>query len=119
MGHTLTETDLPVVVEELHEAAAKWKQIGTQLGMSTGTLNEIEVTSRDSKTQLLEMVTQWLKKVDPLPTWEAVIEVLKKGIIGEARLADQLKNKHCKENLAENSQFPSGQPLPILLRVNP
>ena len=40
------------------------------------------------------MLTLWLKQVDPLPTWSALITALKQPTIGLQQLAEQIENMH-------------------------
>ena len=43
---------------------------------------------------LIEMLTLWLKQVDPLPTWSALITALQQPPIGLQQLAEQIEKMH-------------------------
>lgn len=45
----------------------------------------------------LEMLAEWLNKVDPRPTWSAMIAVLEKPAVGYQYLAEELKKKFINE----------------------
>jgi hypothetical protein len=66
--------------------------LGLNLGMSD--LDAIKEKYRgDPDKCFLEMLSQWLKKVDPRPTWSAMIAALEKPDVGYQYLAENLKKK--------------------------
>lgn len=74
------------------KVADRWKVIGVHLQI-------IDLSSIEKKHHmysdpqcLLEMLEGWLKRVDPPPTWIAMIEAIE--LLGEAQLAKELRNKH-------------------------
>ena len=71
----------------------KWENIGILLGLDPGELENIK-TQENSKpeSRLREMFKLWLKKVDPLPTWSAVVDALES--LEERGLAKQLQEKY-------------------------
>ena len=57
--------------------AAKWKNIGVLLNIEYGgKLQNIEADKKASLDALLEMIDEWLKRVDPLPTWNELVEAV-------------------------------------------
>ena len=50
----------------------KWKFIGIELGIDTGTLDTIEADYRKVDDRLREMINIWLKRASPRPTQSAV-----------------------------------------------
>ena len=76
-----------------HTMANKWKEIGVQLEISNLETTE---TKRHGDPQgcLLDMLETWLKRVDPPPTWSAVIEAVE--FLGNERLGKELKAKYCQ-----------------------
>ena len=42
---------------------------------------------------LVEMLDAWLRKVDPPPTWSAIIEAVE--FLGEEQLGRELREKYC------------------------
>ena len=74
-----------------HKVAHKWKMIGVYLEIRD--LDSIETKHHgDSHLCLLEVLDTWLKRVDPLPTWSAIIEALL--FLGEEQLGRELKEKY-------------------------
>ena len=44
---------------------------------------------------LKSMLRKWLKGIEPLPTWRALVDVLKSPVVGENRKAQELLDKLC------------------------
>ena len=84
------------VRKELWDVSTKWYDIGLELGLRTGVLENIRYQSQDAPTCLREMLLHWLKKVEPPPTWEGLACALESRTVGEPRLAEQLRTKYCK-----------------------
>ena len=55
---------------------ARWKLIGTELGIDTGTLDAIDANNRRSEGCLNELITGWLRNINPRPTRAAITAVL-------------------------------------------
>jgi len=76
-----------------HKAADKWKPIGIQLEINN--LASIETKHRsDPQPCLLEMLEIWLKRVDPPPSWAAIVEALE--FLKEEKLAEELREQYFK-----------------------
>lgn len=76
-----------------HKMANKWKAIGVCLGI--GDLKTIESKHRgDPQDCLLGMLEAWLNRVNPPPTWSAVIEAVE--FLGNEQLGKELKEKYCQ-----------------------
>ena len=90
-GQQLTVDDLRVLMKELNDVCAKWYNIGVQLGLSVGTLDAIEKQYSDPSDCLRKTLTTWLKS--STPGWTNVVDAL--NIVGEARLAAELKHTYC------------------------
>ena len=87
--------DLVNVLEELLDVSHKWYNIGLKLKVSLGKLDNIEYKELDSHTSMRKMLACWLKQIDPLPTWEALADALESRMIGEPKLAQDLRSKYC------------------------
>ena len=93
-------SDLSCVREELLDVSHKWFDIGLMLNLSVGTLACVREQYSGPSTALREMLFHWLKKVDPPPTWQGLAGALESRTVGEPRLAEQLKTKYCKTEVA-------------------
>ena len=88
---TLGVNDLSCVQEKLLDVSHKWFNIGLKLKLSVGTLERLRNQYPDVSTCLREILLEWLKKVDPPSTWEGLACALESRVVGEARLAEQLR----------------------------
>ena len=76
----------------LYPLATKWTDIGTLLGVG----ESIDRISREKKRIhdcLREMLSEWLKQIDPTPTWKELIDALE--------IVDKSKAKEISESLAQ------------------
>ena len=80
-GQQLSVNDLPVVMEELNNAHAKWYDIGLQLCVSVGTLDAIKEQYDDPSHSLRDTLTTWLKTCPSLPTWKNIVDALRSSTV--------------------------------------
>ena len=82
-------------MEALYKTVAdKWKSIGIYLHFPMATLKTIaQEHQHEPGDCLMGMLDAWLKKVNPPPSWSAIIETMK--FLGEEKLARTLKEKYC------------------------
>ncbi len=93
---TLSEVDLHEVHEALWKVRYNWFKIGIGLDLSYSDLENIQSESglyRDNDARLTKMIEIWLKRRDPRPTWQALIDVLESDMLGEEWLAEDIKAK--------------------------
>lgn len=70
--------------------AAKWRDIGIELELDIGMLQNIEQRCRgDPEACLTEMIIHWLKSTDPHPSCAALANALRARAVGESVLAEQ------------------------------
>ena len=108
-GQQLTvDDDLCVLTKELNDVRAEWYNIGVQLRVSDGTLKAIRQQCLNNPSDCLrETLTKWLKTCLSPPTWTNVVDAL--NVVGEARLATDLKQKYCLSIPASHTSV-IGQP---------
>ena len=89
----------------LYPVRAKWRDIGIELEIDIGTLDSIERSCHFQDNDCLtRMLDYWLKQTDPPPSWDAILEALESGPVGEGHLAEQVKQKYCKEQSSTNTK---------------
>ena len=77
-----------------HTVADKWEPIDIYLNLPMPTLKAIaEERQHDPHKCLLGMLEVWLKRVDPPPTWSAIIKAAE--FLGEEQLGRELREKYC------------------------
>lgn len=85
-----------------HAVADKWKAIGFRLEINN--LASIETKHRsDPQSCLLEMLEIWLKRVDPPPSWAAMVESLE--FLKEEKLAEELREQYFSVTLFLHAHF--------------
>ena len=85
------------VRNEIHDARAKWYDIGLELKVPLPTLKSIESKYvNDDKICLREVIAAWLR-ADDNATWESLVDALRTRVIDEPRLAAELEVKYCSE----------------------
>ena len=82
-------------MEALYNTVAnEWKPIGIYLHLPMPTLKAIDAEhQRDPHKCLIGMLEVWLKRVNPPPTWSAIIEAVE--FLGEEQLGRKLREKYC------------------------
>ena len=70
--------------------AAQWKIIGTMLGIEDHVISRIRADEDGVCDRLQELLTVWLKQVDPPPTWAALAESVE--VVDELR-AEEIRTR--------------------------
>ena len=105
----LTIDDLKDIISEIRDARSKWEEIGLQLNIRKPDLDAIDKELRgNTQACLKEVITQWLKQVDPPPTWSAIISALNHPDVGYEQLAEEIVHK--KLHPIENKVLPKNIP---------
>ena len=108
----LTIDDLGVVREELYEARTKCYDIGLALKLPVATLDSIEGQFDNHSEKLREILKVWLKTATE-HSWQDIVDVLKRRVVAEPKLASDIEAKHC--TTAETGQA-SGPMMPAAKR---
>ena len=75
--HDHTRPEISSALKLLLPIASKWQNIGVLLGVPIEIVDAIKYENRHSYSMcLIEMLTYWLKQVDPPPTWKDLIEAI-------------------------------------------
>ena len=90
-----TALNLKTVLNALHSVSHKWSDIGLQLDVPKYQLTIIEADTTGVKQRLQAMLDYWMNNaVDPLPSWEVLVNALKAPSVGESRLAKELEERY-------------------------
>ena len=76
-------------MNELYDVRAKWKMIGLGLRLPH---SDLDAMSGSHLECLESSMSKWLKRVDPSPTWKAIVDVLRSKVVGEEGRAKELEN---------------------------
>ena len=88
-----------ILLSELSSrVAAKWEEIGFSLQLESALLEIIKKdNSNDCRACLRETLKEWMKQVDPPPSWSAIIKAVKD--CGYHPLARILRNKYLPDTV--------------------
>ena len=88
-----TEMSFTVLIKELSSKVSEdWEDIGLFLELQQGALDEIRGKfPSHTKKCFREMIKLWLRQVDPLPTWSAIIDAIDE--LEHESLAQELRDK--------------------------
>ena len=78
--------------KELLPLATNWKTIGTLLDIKKSILNKIKADEDAVHDCLQEMLSEWLKQIDPPPTWAALADAVE--IVDELKAFEILSLIH-------------------------
>lgn len=103
MSDRVVKPELKVLRNELDLIASKWYDIGLQLDFKKGELDNIKADHAHVgvKALLLELLKQWLKRVDPPPSWKALIDALRTPAVKEMVIAGELAEKYCPTGIVQ------------------
>ena len=90
----LDKPELSTVFKELLKVSCKWENIGILLEIEADSLESVKAAENTGNTQncLREMLKIWLKKINPPPSWSAIIDALYR--LGDEQLAHDLRSKY-------------------------
>ena len=91
--------ELPDLMNEIASVIpAKWRDVGIQLGLSTGTLDGIERENGSKPNSCLQsfekVFTRWEQHHSKPYTWDTIIGALRAPAVCENALAEALSAKH-------------------------
>ena len=76
-------TDLKNIKECAYPARSKWYNIGINLDIDVGTLEAIEKDNMGkSDACFRELLTKWLRRDDPVPSWKTLTDALQSQTVG-------------------------------------
>lgn len=88
----LDHTDLAKVYRAIHRVCTRWEDLGLELGILYNDIKRIEQEYRGNLEKCLkELLSIWLKRADPKPTWKTLIKAL--NTVGFGQLAEELEYK--------------------------
>ena len=76
-------------------AAAKWYDLGLELGLTADYLDTIKKANDDPQDCLRELLRHWLSGVDPQPSWKALVAALRSPAVNYPALANDIGQKRC------------------------
>ena len=87
----LTIKDLAKVRRLTFQASSMWRDIGLELGLQPDALDRIELNYQRVEVCYREMLSEWLRMVNPAPTLETLITTLKQPYVKCAHLVQSVQ----------------------------
>ena len=72
----LSPDNMRMVLDLTFSYRAKWRQIGIELGIDIGKIDDIEANRRKVEDCLTDLISHWLRNTKPKPTRSALTAVL-------------------------------------------
>ena len=91
----LTEDDLQNVLTEILVAQNKSRYLGLALKIPTHVLDAIHSPSANPQDCLRRVLEEFLRGVDPRPTWSVIAVALRHPSVNLHRLAEKIEKKYC------------------------
>ena len=99
----LSVDDLAAVQRKLYPVKTDWYNLGLELGLRVSTLDGIDAKySGDPPQCFRHVLKEWLKGINPVPTWQAMVNALKAPTVAHYHLAEQIQH-----------ELPPPQPQPL------
>ena len=92
---TLSQDDVPNVVCEILDIQTMFMTFGRVLGLPKVTLDSIHQRHSDPQECLFGVLDEFVKQVEPPPTWRLILEALRHPLIRHYRLAQEIESKYC------------------------
>ena len=89
----LVSDNLVKIRDLIREASESWFDLGLELGLKPAKLSSIESRYSDAKACFRCMLLEWLKMINPPPTWEALIAALKNDNVGLPSVANKVEER--------------------------
>ena len=98
IGRDAPITEEPVhVLDEIIEAQNHFHVIGLHLELAEHEIESIESMYRHPRDRLLHILIEFLKQVDPPPTWRRIVDALRSPSVNLPELAKRVENNHCPQ----------------------
>ena len=90
-----TTMDAREVFEEIKEAKKKAFALGLKLNLPATTRKRINSESRSPDDRLLKTLEEYMKLMNPKPSWEGIATALNDKFVGLPELANRIRETHC------------------------
>ena len=91
----MLQDDVPEIVANILDAQTKSELLGRVLKLSPSRVSGIHKQYKDPEECLFRVIDEFVKQVDPRPTWRAILTALRHPTIRLTGLADEIESKHC------------------------
>ena len=86
--------DVPEIVRQLLGVQIKSATLGRLLKIPKPTLDAICTPSSTPQDQLFHIIDEFVKRLEPSPTWKVIVDALRDPLMGEPRLAQHIEKEY-------------------------
>ena len=90
----MSQSDAVEIVEELLPAINKSLFLARKLKLLDHTVEALEKQYTDPQERLYHIIVEFLKGVEPRPTWRVILDALRSSIVNLPRLAEEIERSH-------------------------
>ena len=101
LNKRLREDDVIEIVGGILNVQNKSGTLGRVLKLPKARVEAIIQQYNDPQDRLFYIIDEFVKQVQPIPTWRVIVEALKHPLIGQPLLAQEIERKFCSLPLAE------------------
>ena len=91
MDEILSREDVAFIVEKIIGVQAKSELLGRRLKVQSYRVDSILQQYKDPQNQLFHIIDEFVRQVEPKPTWRTILEALGGPLIREASLAQEIQ----------------------------
>lgn len=106
------------LVSSLISKAARWNELGLQLGLSPDELDRIRADSQTVEECLRKVLRKWYDRAENR-TWEEVIAALRSPLLEENKLAEELRKKCTVSDPNQRGMIVAGMAQYYTIGLNP
>ena len=113
----LVHDNLKKVCDLVWDARSRWCDLGFQLDIKLNDLKVIEKDCNDVNSCFREMLSTWLRMIDPPPSWEGLMTALEHDSVKCGDLAESIRERFGilnkpgnKPAMKKPSPAPAGEP---------
>ena len=99
------------MLEELLPAQNQSYILGLKLGLSAHVADSIHARHAEPRDRLLHTLMEFMKQVEPRPTWRVIIDVLRNPVVNLPHLAERVEAAHFPDTISTRvvSPIPTGR----------
>ena len=95
------------VLEELLDAQNQSYTLGLKLGLPLAKVEAIHLTYTNPLDHLLHIVIEFLKGVEPTPTWRVIVNALRSPVVNLPALAKRVEAAHFPDSTSTRDVVPA------------
>ena len=104
---TLTPNDAAKVLQEISDAQNQSYILGLTLGLPQAEVEALHSTYSKPRECLLHIIIQFLKGIEPRPTWRVIVDALRSPAVNLPALANRVEAAHFPDPTSARDDVPA------------